>query len=57
MTVQTAQKFIESYTISTSSTICIQDGKDAGQTVSHVHVHVSAVGKTVPKISENCGIF
>ena len=40
MTVQTAQRFIESYTNSTSSTICIQDGKEAGQTVKHVHVHV-----------------
>ena len=40
MTVQTAQRFIESFTSSTSSTICIQDGKEAGQTVKHVHVHV-----------------
>ena len=40
MTVQTAQRFIESFTSSTSTTICIQDGKEAGQTVRHVHVHV-----------------
>ncbi|PIO67101.1 hydrolase, carbon-nitrogen family [Teladorsagia circumcincta] len=26
----------------TSSTICVQDGKEAGQTVKHVHVHVLA---------------
>ncbi|VDO18798.1 unnamed protein product [Heligmosomoides polygyrus] len=26
----------------TSSTVCVQDGKDAGQTVQHVHVHVLA---------------
>ena len=40
MTVQAAQKMIESYTNASSSTICIQDGKDAGQTVEHVHIHI-----------------
>ena len=40
MTVQVVQRMIESFTSSNSSTICIQDGKEAGQTVQHVHVHV-----------------
>ncbi|KAK5968920.1 Fragile histidine triad protein [Trichostrongylus colubriformis] len=26
----------------TSSTVCVQDGKEAGQTVKHVHVHILA---------------
>ena len=40
MTVQQAQRLIESFHECSSSTICIQDGKDAGQTVAHVHVHI-----------------
>ena len=40
MTVQIVQRMIESFTGANSSTICIQDGKDAGQTVKHVHVHI-----------------
>lgn len=40
MTVQEAQKLTESFHSATSSTVSIQDGPDAGQTVTHVHVHV-----------------
>ena len=40
MTVQVVQRMIESFTGANSSTICIQDGKDAGQTVQHIHVHI-----------------
>ncbi|KAF2896634.1 hypothetical protein ILUMI_09537 [Ignelater luminosus] len=35
-----AQKAVERANSSTSSTICVQDGKDAGQTISHVHCHI-----------------
>lgn len=38
--VQQAQKLVESYFKATSSTITIQDGPEAGQTVKHVHVHI-----------------
>ncbi|XGW29168.1 hypothetical protein V3C99_008737 [Haemonchus contortus] len=36
------QKMIEKFHNVTSSTVCIQDGKEAGQTVEHVHVHILA---------------
>lgn len=36
------QKMLERFHNVTSSTVCVQDGKDAGQTVQHVHVHVLA---------------
>lgn len=39
-TVQKVQKVIEKENNANSSTICIQDGKDAGQSIEHVHVHV-----------------
>ena len=40
MTVIEAQKLTESYFKSSSSTISVQDGAEAGQTVEHVHVHI-----------------
>ena len=40
MTVQNAQKITEKHFNCQSSTISIQDGVDAGQTVQHLHVHV-----------------
>ena len=40
LTVQTAQKLSESFFQAESSTLSVQDGPDAGQTVAHVHVHV-----------------
>lgn len=39
-TVQRAQKLTESYQESESSTISIQDGPEAGQSIPHLHVHV-----------------
>ncbi|WKY05618.1 hypothetical protein Q1695_006096 [Nippostrongylus brasiliensis] len=36
------QRMLEKFHNVTSSTVCVQDGKDAGQTVKHVHVHVLA---------------
>lgn len=39
-TVVTIQKQLEKHFSASSSTICCQDGKEAGQTVSHVHVHI-----------------
>ncbi|KAE9421207.1 hypothetical protein Angca_004095, partial [Angiostrongylus cantonensis] len=36
------QKILEKLHNVTSSTVCVQDGPDAGQTVKHVHVHVLA---------------
>ena len=38
--VRKAQKLVEHFRGVTSSTICIQDGEDAGQTVRQIHVHV-----------------
>lgn len=40
MTVQVAQRLVESYFFAMASTISVQDGKEAGQTVDHVHVHI-----------------
>ncbi|CAD5226767.1 unnamed protein product [Bursaphelenchus xylophilus] len=34
------QKVLEDHYNLTSTTVCIQDGPDAGQTVPHVHVHI-----------------
>jgi len=39
-TVQKVQRVIEKDSNTNSSTICIQDGKDAGQSIEHVHVHI-----------------
>lgn len=39
-TVQIISKAIEKHYNGTSRTIAIQDGKDAGQTVMHVHAHI-----------------
>ena len=39
-TVQKVQKVIEKEHNANSSTICIQDGIDAGQSIQHVHVHI-----------------
>lgn len=39
-TVQLVVKIMEKAMSATSSTICVQDGKDAGQTIKHVHVHI-----------------
>ncbi|XP_054719461.1 nitrilase and fragile histidine triad fusion protein NitFhit-like [Uloborus diversus] len=38
--VQVAQKIVEEEYSTRSSTISIQDGPDAGQTIPHVHVHI-----------------
>lgn len=38
--VQRVGNVIESHWQATSLTVTLQDGKEAGQTVSHVHVHV-----------------
>lgn len=38
--VQKVQRVIEKQTNANSSTICIQDGIDAGQSIEHVHVHL-----------------
>ncbi|CAD5219690.1 unnamed protein product [Bursaphelenchus okinawaensis] len=34
------QKFLETYYKLNATTVCVQDGADAGQTVPHVHVHI-----------------
>ncbi|CAH1170144.1 unnamed protein product [Phaedon cochleariae] len=39
-TVIAVQRIIEIEHNSSSSTVCVQDGKFAGQTVPHVHVHI-----------------
>jgi len=38
--VKRVQKLVEQFRGVSSSTIALQDGEDAGQTVKHVHVHV-----------------
>jgi len=40
LSVQKVQKAIEQVHNTNSSSIVIQDGKDAGQTIKHVHVHI-----------------
>ncbi|PRD28144.1 UNVERIFIED_CONTAM: aph1 [Trichonephila clavipes] len=40
MCVQTVQKKIEEAYSASSSSIAIQDGPEAGQTVPHLHVHI-----------------
>jgi len=40
LTVQSVSKVVEEHFEATSSTIVIQDGPEAGQTVKHVHVHI-----------------
>ncbi|XP_066995353.2 nitrilase and fragile histidine triad fusion protein NitFhit isoform X2 [Anabrus simplex] len=40
LTVQRVQKVIEAVNNAEASTITIQDGADAGQTIQHVHVHI-----------------
>ncbi|CDW58130.1 hydrolase [Trichuris trichiura] len=40
MCVQRIERALEKFYGLSSSTVCIQDGPDAGQTVKHVHVHV-----------------
>lgn len=40
LTVQKAQKATETHFGCDSSTVAIQDGKNAGQTIEHLHVHV-----------------
>ena len=39
-TVQAAETLTEIHFKSSSSTISIQDGQDAGQTIQHLHVHI-----------------
>ncbi|RZC34649.1 HIT domain containing protein [Asbolus verrucosus] len=34
------QKVMEAVNLSDSTTVCVQDGKNAGQTVPHVHIHI-----------------
>lgn len=40
LVVQKVAKFIEEYHGSTSTTVSIQDGPEAGQSIPHVHVHI-----------------
>uniref|UniRef100_A0A914CTR1 Nitrilase and fragile histidine triad fusion protein NitFhit n=1 Tax=Acrobeloides nanus TaxID=290746 RepID=A0A914CTR1_9BILA len=40
ITVTKIQRLLESYYKAEASTVTVQDGPDAGQTVPHVHVHV-----------------
>uniref|UniRef100_A0A5S6R2W2 Nitrilase and fragile histidine triad fusion protein NitFhit n=1 Tax=Trichuris muris TaxID=70415 RepID=A0A5S6R2W2_TRIMR len=40
MCVQDIERTLEVYYKVSSSTVCIQDGPEAGQTVQHVHVHI-----------------
>lgn len=40
MTVQRVQKTLRRVYKATAFNVAVQDGKDAGQTVPHVHVHV-----------------
>uniref|UniRef100_A0A1I8EB97 Nitrilase and fragile histidine triad fusion protein NitFhit n=1 Tax=Wuchereria bancrofti TaxID=6293 RepID=A0A1I8EB97_WUCBA len=40
ITAKRIQTMLEDYYKATSSTVCVQDGPEAGQTVSHVHVHI-----------------
>ncbi|KHJ42226.1 histidine triad domain protein [Trichuris suis] len=40
MCVQEIERTLEKFYGLSSSTVCLQDGPDAGQTVKHVHVHV-----------------
>lgn len=40
MVVQKVAKFVEEYHGSTSTTVSIQDGPEAGQSIPHVHVHI-----------------
>lgn len=44
--VQKVQRVIEAQVEANSSTICIQDGIDAGQSIEHVHVHLLPRKKT-----------
>ena len=41
ITVQKVAKMLEEHYKLTSSNITLQDGEDAGQTVKHVHVHIT----------------
>lgn len=38
--VQTVSAAVQKHFLSTSQTVAIQDGKEAGQTIKHVHVHI-----------------
>ncbi|EFO28251.2 hydrolase [Loa loa] len=40
ITAKKIQAMLEGCYKATSSTVCVQDGPEAGQTVSHVHVHI-----------------
>ncbi|VDK79219.1 unnamed protein product [Litomosoides sigmodontis] len=40
ITAKRVQAMLEDYHKVASSTVCVQDGPEAGQTVSHVHVHI-----------------
>ncbi|VDP11299.1 unnamed protein product [Onchocerca flexuosa] len=40
ITAKRIQAMLEDYYKAASSTVCVQDGPEAGQTVSHVHVHI-----------------
>lgn len=42
VTAKKVQRMLEKHHGVSSSTVCIQDGPEAGQTVNHVHVHVLA---------------
>ena len=40
LTVQRAQRLTEAHFGAEASTVSIQDGEEAGQTVKHLHVHI-----------------
>jgi len=40
LAVQKVAEFVEEFYNGTANTVSINDGKDAGQTIPHVHVHV-----------------
>lgn len=44
-TVRDVQRLVKRYHGATASTLGVQDGRDAGQSVPHVHVHILPQGK------------
>ncbi|VDK36946.1 unnamed protein product [Gongylonema pulchrum] len=40
ITAKRIQAMLEAHYGTTSSTVCVQDGPESGQTVSHVHIHI-----------------
>lgn len=54
-TVCKIQKMLEQYHLTTSSTVTVQDGEHAGQTVRHVHCHV--MPRRVGDFAQNDDIY